>query len=393
MPKFNLIKENKSYLVFCIYAVCSITVLFIAYQLILHFKYMAGLAMSIGGNFLSAISPLIIGLIIAYLLSPLVKFIDHMLMRKLFYKLEGDPSKQLKREKIIHTSSILITFLIIILVLCMVLYAFAALIVGKLVFVSLGQIVQSIVDYFVKYEQILRNLVNKIPGSGFEEQIQKASNSLIAWISTHFSTSSIMNFFIGLGGGIINIFLGAVVSLYIMLDREYFLALWQKILSIVLSEEHSVKLNGTLKEVNIVIGQFLRGQLLDGLIIAILSSIGLSIVGLDFAVFIGCFAGVANIIPYFGPILGMIPAVIVALLTGGVTQALMVVLVLFIIQQIDGAIISPKVVGTSTGLHPVFVLVAILIAGYYWGIPGMIIAVPTAAIIKLFLFKKFGPIM
>ena len=252
---------------------------------------------------------------------------------------------------------------------------------------------QSIVDYFVKYEQILRGLVNKIPGSGFEEQIQKASNSLIAWISTHFSTASILNFFIGLGGGIINIFLGAVVSLYIMLDREYFLALWQKILSIVMSEDHSAKLNGTLKEVNIVIGQFLRGQLLDGLIIAILSSIGLSLVGLDFAVFIGCFAGIANIIPYFGPILGMIPAVIVALLTGGVTQALMVVLVLFIIQQIDGAIISPKVVGTSTGLHPVFVLVAILIAGYYWGIPGMIIAVPTAAIIKLFLFKKFGSVL
>ena len=393
MPKFNLIKENKPYLVFCIYAVCSITVLFIAYQLILHFKYVAGLLMSIGRNFLSAISPLIIGLIIAYLLSPLAKFIDHMLMRKLFYKLESNPSKQLKREKIIHTSSILITFLIIIIVLCLVLYAFAALIVGKLVFVSLGQMVQSIVDYFVKYEQILRDLVNKIPGSGFEEQIQKASNSLIAWISTHFSTASIMNFFIGLGGGIINIFLGAVVSLYIMLDREYFMALWQKILGILMSDEHSSKLNETLKEVNIVIGQFLRGQLLDGLIIAILSSIGLSIVGLDFAVFIGCFAGIANIIPYFGPILGMIPAVIVALLTGGVTQAFMVVLVLFIIQQIDGAIISPKVVGTSTGLHPVFVLVAILIAGYYWGIPGMIIAVPTAAIIKLFLFKKFGSVL
>jgi predicted PurR-regulated permease PerM len=393
MSKFNPFTENKQYLLISLYVVSSIIVLFIAYQIIINFSIVTGTVLGLLGNIFSAISPLIVGLIIAYLLGPMVRFIDSILMNKLFQKLKDDSKKKFKQEKIIHTTSILITFLIVILAFCLVLYAFAVLIVGQLVFASLGQMVQSIIDYFLKYESILRDLIAKIPGSGLETQLQNATTALIDWISKHFSTTSILNFIFSLGGGILNIFLGTVVSLYVLLDAEFFKALWQKFIKLVFSEQRVIKINETLREVNVVIGQFLRGQLLDGLIIAILSSIGLSLAGLDFAVFIGCFAGIANIIPYFGPILGMIPAVIVALLTGGITQALLVVLILFIIQQIDGAIISPKVVGTSTGLHPVFVLTAILFAGYFWGIPGMIIAVPTAAIIKLFLVKRFGPVV
>jgi predicted PurR-regulated permease PerM len=392
MTKFNPFAENKQYLLISLYVVCSIIVLFIAYQIIMNFSLVASTVLGLFGNILSAVSPLIVGLIIAYLLGPLVRFIDSILMNKLFFKLKEGSTKKLKQEKIVHTASILITFLVVILAVCFVMYAFAVLIVGQLVFASLGQMVQSIIDYFLKYELILRDLIGKIPGSGLETQLQNATTGLIEWLSNHFSTASILDFIFSLGGGILNIFLGTVVSLYVLLDAEFFKALWQKFLNLILPEQSIIKFNGTLGEVNVVIGQFLRGQLLDGLIIAILSSIGLSLAGLDFAVFIGCFAGIANIIPYFGPILGMIPAVIVALLTGGLTQALLVVLILFIIQQVDGAIISPKVVGTSTGLHPVFVLTAILFAGYFWGIPGMIIAVPTAAIIKLFLVKKFGPV-
>jgi predicted PurR-regulated permease PerM len=393
MAKLHSFFENKQYLIISVYVVCSITVLFIAYQVIVQFGTVAGYVVSFVGSLISALSPLFIGLIIAYLLGPMVRFIDRILLSKLFFKLTGEPGKQQKREKIIHTVSILLTFLIIIITLCLVIYTFAILIVGQLVFSSLGQMTQSIIDYFLKYEQLLRDLIEQIPGSGLEDQLQGAITALIAWISDHFSTSSILDFVLGLGGGILNIFLGAVVSLYVLLDAEFFKKLWQKCLNIMMPENRVEKVNETLGEVNVVMGQFLRGQLLDGLIIAILSSIALSIVGLDFAVFIGCFAGVANIIPYFGPILGMIPAVIVALLTGDLTQAFLVILVLLVIQQLDGAIISPKVVGTSTGLHPVFVLAAILFAGYYWGILGMLLAVPSAAIIKLFFYKRFGSVL
>ena len=168
------------------------------------------------------------------------------------------------------------------------------------------------------------------------------------------------------------------------------MGLWNKTTRIVLPGKVCVSLNGILGDINKVLSRFLRGQLLDALILAILSSVGLSVIGLDFAVVIGCFAGLSNIIPYFGSLIGITLAVIVGLLSGGLSKAVLAVIVLLIIQQIDGNIIYPHVVGSSTGLHPVFVLLAVIFAGHFWGITGMIVAVPTAACIRLFLVRRFG---
>ncbi|HNU81001.1 MAG TPA: AI-2E family transporter, partial [Bacillota bacterium] len=132
---------------------------------------------------------------------------------------------------------------------------------------------------------------------------------------------------------------------------------------------------------------FIRGQLLAALIVGILSSIGLSIIRLDFAILIGMTAGIANIIPYFGPILGSVPAVIVGLLSGNPVKALLAIIVLVAVQQIDGTLISPRIVGSSVGLHPVFVMLSMIIGGSYLGLLGMLIAVPIAAIIKMFLVR------
>lgn len=218
--------------------------------------------------------------------------------------------------------------------------------------------------------------------------MQEILNSIITWFGENFSTSAVINYITNLGGSILNIILGAVVSIYLIKDREFFKRLWRKTLHILLPQKANAIVTETLNDINVVLSQFLRGQLLDALIIAILSSIALTVIGVDFGVFIGCFAGIANVIPYFGPIIGMIPAAVVALLTEGIGQAVLAVIVLFIIQQIDGNLIYPKIVGSSIGLHPVFVLIAVTVGGYYLGIVGMLIAVPIAAIIKTFIMKK-----
>jgi len=109
------------------------------------------------------------------------------------------------------------------------------------------------------------------------------------------------------------------------------------------------------------------------------------VTGLEFAVFVGIFAGICNIIPYFGPIIGMVPAFIIGVLTDGIWQGLIAIIVLFVIQQIDGSLIYPRVVGSSTGLHPLFVLLAVSIGGFYFGLVGMILAVPIAGIIQIFV--------
>lgn len=388
MSKMKELISDWKYVKVCLYIVFTATLLYIVYRIIANLDDVLRTVGIVFHSIGSAFSPLIIGLILAYLISPMVDFIDRNIMSKFFFKLPTDPIKLEKRIGMRRTISILITFLIIIVVFGVIIYAFAFLIVGDLVFTSLQSMIDSIIDYFLRYETVFKGWVLTLPHSGIEDKLQELANDAIQWISKNFSTAAIINFLANLGGSILNMVLGIVVSIYLIKDKDFFIRLWRKTLHLILPMKANAAVTETLSDINTVVGQFLRGQLLDALIIAILTSIGLSIIGLDFAVFIGCFAGLCNVIPYFGPFISAVPAAVVGLMTGGISQALLAVLVLIVIQQIDSNIIYPRVVGSSTGLHPLFILVSVTVGGYYGGIIGMIIAVPIAAIIKVFLMKK-----
>ncbi len=388
MSRLREILKDKEYIKASIFISVTAVSLYIIYLIISNFSSIITSISAAIGSLAAAFSPLLIGLLLCYILSPLVETIDRQLICKLFVPKTQDPILLERFSKRTRIFSILLTFLLILSVLFLVLYAFTVLILGQVVFYSLESMVNNLVLYFTEYEKVIYDILQKIPSSGLDTNWQETINHILTWFSHIFNANAAVSFIANLGNSILNFALGAVVSFYLLKDRDFFLRLWRKTLHLLLPMEQSSKFSETLRDIDVVISRFLRGQLLDGLIIAILSSVGLTMVGLDFAVFIGCFAGVANIIPYFGPILGMIPAAIVGLLSGSPSQAAFAILVLFIIQQVDGAIISPKVVGSSTGLHPVFVLVAVTVGGYYWGILGMLLAVPVTAILKLFLMKK-----
>jgi predicted PurR-regulated permease PerM len=187
------------------------------------------------------------------------------------------------------------------------------------------------------------------------------------------------------GNNLLNIMLGFVIAFYLLKDVEYFRNLYHESTSFLFNRKYNEKLSGILADINGVVSKFIRGQLLVALIVGILSSIGLYAVGLDYAVLVGMTAGLFNIIPYFGPIVGAILAVIVGLISGSPLKALISVLVLIVVQQLESIIISPKIVGDSVGLHPVFIMLSVVIGGTFFGLMGMLIAVPIAGIIKLFL--------
>ena len=388
MSKLKEIFSDWRYLKLCFYITFTAGLLYTLYFIIKNIHLVFVAVSSVLGSILSALSPLFIGLFLAYLLNPLVDIIDTRLMNKFFVSLPKDP---IKLEKRLHTRrviSILITFMIIILLFCIIIYAFAFLIMGQFDFRSIPLMVESISTYFLQYEDTFRSLVAKLPNSGLEDQLKNVISNIADWIVEHFSAEAVIKFVAGIGGGILNLLLGIVVAIYLIKDRDYFHRLWRKALHVFLPMSVSAKVSATINDINTVLSQFLRGQLLDALIIAILSSVTLTAIGLDFAVFIGCFAGLANVIPYFGPILGIIPAAIIGLLSEGISKAILAIVLLLVIQQIDSNIIYPKIVGSNTGLHPVFVLVAITFAGYFWGILGMLLAVPAAACIRLFIVRK-----
>ncbi|MBR0599708.1 AI-2E family transporter [Sinanaerobacter chloroacetimidivorans] len=392
MSKIKEMISDWRYVRLCLYIVFTAALLYIIYLVIGNIDQVLETVSSVIRSLTSAFSPLIIGLILAYLISPLVEFIDNKIISKFFFRMPTDPVKLEKREGLKRTISILITYLLIIVIICGIIYAFAVLIVGQLVFTSVQSMIDSIVAYFMKYESVIRGWALNLPTTGLEDRLQNVANTVISWISDNFSTSSVLAFIANIGGSLLNMVLGIVVSIYLIKDKDFFIRLWRKTLHLLLPMKAHAKVSETLSDINTVVSQFLRGQLLDALIIAVLSSIGLTVIGLDFAVFLGCFAGLANVIPYFGPILSAVPAAIIGLLTGGVSQALLALLVLIFIQQIDSNIIYPRVVGSSTGLHPLFILVSVTVGGYYWGIIGMILAVPIAAILKLFIMKKIDGI-
>ena len=387
MNKFKDMMKDSAFAKGSFFILFNAVLLYIIFTIIKYIGPISKGFLSGLGTLTDAFSPLIIGLILAYLLNPLSDMIDSKIMSKMM-KLPSDPIKAEKKKELAHFISVLLTFVIVIIALLAILYGFAVMIIGKVVFEDLSTLFQDFMAGLVKYEDTFRNWVaNNVPEGAIAEKLSGLATTIMAWISANVNPSSVIAFFTSIGGSVINIVIGIIISIYLMKDKQFFISLWRKFLHLTTPQKGNAIISETLSEINGVLSKFIRGALLDAVIVAILSSIGLSILGLEAAVFIGVFAGICNIIPYFGPVLGMVPAFLMGFCTEGFAHGLIAVIILFAVQQIDSNIIYPKIVGSSTGLHPLMVLLAVTVFGYFGGIIGMLLAVPIAGVIQVFVVK------
>ena len=131
--------------------------------------------------------------------------------------------------------------------------------------------------------------------------------------------------------------------------------------------------------------KFLASQFLDAIVVGILTSVAMSIMGVEYGVLLGFLIGLFNMIPYFGAIIAVTISIIITFLTGGISQAIWMAVVVIILQQIDANIINPKIVGDSLKISPLLVIFAVTIGGAYFGFLGMFLAVPIVAVIKIVL--------
>lgn len=336
-------------------------------------------------GFFTVISPLIIGLVLAYIIDPGVTFFDGKISGKLAGEVE-EGEKKIKRERASRLISVLIMYLILISAVVILLYFFAVMIMGKLVVSSMTDFVSTLMDLIKDYEVDIQNWIENIPDAAFSNELQDTVNGIMQWLSENFNASAVIGSVSNLVGSIVNFVVGIIVSIYLLIDKKYFVGFWNKAMQLFFPNKHE-RINDVLRDCDEVLAKFIRGVLLDALIVATLASVALTVGGLEFGVFVGIVAGMCNVIPYFGPILGMIPAFLVGFLTDGIWQGVIAVVILLVIQQIDGNLIYPKVVGSSTGLHPLFVLLAVTIAGTLGGLTWMILAVPVAGILQVFISK------
>ena len=307
---------------------------------------------------LKAFSSLLIGLALAYILNGPVERIRIILTRNKSFDTYISDAKG-------RVAAIILTYLALFVFFSGIVYAFLILILGTLPSGSLYDTLRQVSSYFAEFPYIE------------------------SWINKHFSAEKLFHLAGSMFSVVINILLGIVASIYLLKDKEFFLCLWDRLLSLTLNQYTHGVLCEILSEINIVISTFIKGALIDSLIVALLSSIVLSILNVRFAVLIGLIGGILNIIPYFGPFFGMVPAFIVAFSTDGLVKALLSIVGLFLVQQLDSNYIYPRVVGNSVGVHPLFVLISISVLGSFAGVWGMLLAVPICGIIQI-LIKKWA---
>lgn len=388
MGKFKEIIAEKNFTRGTVFIIFNAFLLYVLYFIIKNFDFLAAGVYHIFRSLLSAFSPLFIGLIIAYLLNPLVNLIDSRLSGRLFFQLPDDPILAEKRRNSSRFVSVLLTFGIVFAAVSAVVYGFAAMIFGRLIFTDFFAAVRELIAGFMNYEAELRAWSRENLPSGFaSEHLLRFADAVMDRLFSSFSASAAIKAVSGTVGGAINGAVGIIISIYLLKDKDFFLGLWRKFLHLTLPQKPNAIVTETLHRVNGVLSQFVRGALLDALIVSVMSSVALSVIRLDFAVFIGIFAGLCNVIPYFGPLLGMIPAFTVGFFTGSFWLGLLAAAILIIVQQIDSNIIYPKIVGSTTGLHPLTVLLAVSVFGYFFGISGMLLAVPLAGIIQIFVVQ------
>lgn len=330
---------------------------------------------------MSALSPAIIGFVIAYLFDPLVDFFQERYEQ--FQRHRGAKEQKYPRKRTFGTAAVFLSIIAL-----LALLSFLG-VKGINSAVNSSDNIPSETENISKsFTYALEKVKHAAENFGIWQMIAPIVTKITANVSSFFIkfSTSATKLLIDIGAAAINIFIGFIISFYLLNEKEPILEKTRE-LSKILLRKKSKKISNFLSDVDAVFSGYIRGQITDAMIISVLMTITLAALKVPFAPIIGAISGFSNLIPYFGAIIGLLLAVIVTLLEGDMTKVLLVTVAILIIQQIDSILISPRVVGENVKLHPVIVLIVILAAGKLSGISGMIFAVPLIATIKLFLTR------
>ena len=320
-------------------------------------------------DFIAILYPFIIGFAIAYLLNFILKFIENRIISE---KMRG------KSPARVRAISMIITYFV------------AGTLCYLFVHFVWPELLESIIGLFNDIPNYVNNATVMINKLIEEFNLTPASMEILEskWKEL---TDFIMNFMTDIipviGNTIMvvisslwNIVLGVIVSIYLLKDKEKFFAISKKITYAIFNREHSYKILELTHRANKIFGKFLGGKILDSFIIAIITFVILTIFKMPYTLLVTVIVGVTNVIPFFGPFFGAIPSVILVRFVSPI-KAFWLLIIILIIQQLDGNVIGPKILGDSIGVSAFWILFALLIAGKFLGLVGMLLGVPLFAFI------------
>ncbi|MCR1897947.1 AI-2E family transporter [Irregularibacter muris] len=310
--------------------------------------------LKIRAQLFSILSPFIIAIAFAYLLNPLVNFVQKKGVGR-FY-------------------SVLLVYLLFIGLIVILGWSVIPTIVDET-----SKLVSDLPDYAEQVQKIVKNFressKNQLPES-INNIINQNINRIedIAIHSLQKISSIVINFF----SRFLNIIIVPILAFYFLKDKDEF----KRRITLLIPQKWRTEILEISTSVDKVLGSYIRGQILVATFVGGSTAIGLYLLDVKYALVIGLIAGIVDVIPYFGPVIGAVPAMIVAFIQQPI-KALWVLILIAIIQQLESGIVSPKIIGSSVGLHPVAIILSLFIGGSFFGVVGMILAVPFTATIKV----------
>ena len=321
---------------------------------------------------ISAFLPIIIGGILAYFLEPLVQVVT-----KLF---ENNKNSFLKKNKRIISTLLVCLFVLLLIILLLT----------WLIPVVMGYAVEFIknIDMYVKGFEISIN--NSFANSEIAQMIIGIERAVVESIK-NFNSKDFLELiaFAGkTGSTLLTILLGLIFCPYILIEADKLVTIFNRFMLIFIEEENLELIHNYALKSHRILGQFIYGKFIDSIIIGLIALIGFGLMKIPFFPLLAFIIFITNMIPYFGPFIGGIPVVFIVLLIEGFMPALTIALFIFILQQFDGLILGPRILGDSVGISPFWIICSITVFGGLFGFIGMFLGVPLICVIRMF-FNDF----
>ncbi|MCL1950048.1 MAG: AI-2E family transporter [Turicibacter sp.] len=334
------------------------------------------------GGFFELIQPFIIGAVLAYFLSHPTRTIQNH-----FEKAKYPFVKSRARG-----FSVLTIFVVIILIFTGIVRWLVPIIQSNILSFA-GQINnQQIMNFFNDLLNPEYEWLTRFPQLD-SETLNETVNNILSQISVEnlvsqlvTGTNQILGHALNTISTVFNGIISLIICLYVLLYTDSIVSLADRTARSFIRKKEMASLRSYVKKSNEIFINFVSAQFLDACILGTIATILLGIINVRYAVTLGVILGVANMIPYFGSIFATMLTSLITLFTGNPSQALIVLIALLILQQIDGNIIGPRITGQAIGLNPIVIIISISIGGAYFGILGMFVSVPVAAMLKMFYF-------
>ncbi|WP_407695763.1 AI-2E family transporter [Sedimentibacter hydroxybenzoicus] len=310
----------------------------------------------------NSFKPVIYALIMAYLLDSAVNFF----VRKL---------------KVRRSQGILLACIILIGLLSFIVYKVVPQIVD-----NINNIVNFIMHGNVDVVEIINNLKGKIDGRYIDfltDYILQASESVKNTINRLLIDMSniLMRFLRNIGTSTFTVITSFIINIYMLVEKEDILARGRRFIYAYFNEKNSRKILTVFSKSNKIFKSFLNGKLLDSAIVGVICVIAFYLFKVPYAPLMGTIIGFFNMIPFFGPIIGSVPVIIVSFFLDP-TKAITALIIIIVIQQLDANILDPRIVGGNVGVSPFWIITSVTVAGNLFGIPGMVLGVPAVVLIK-----------